>query len=159
MPGDVARLLDAHGPPARQTHRDGRRSARLAAYVEFAAEQPNAFAAADETEASPLRAVEQGTCNVEARAVVLDPRLDAAAVCRDRDADMCGVRVLAESEAEWGAALDKTRPKVAVLYEDNFNYLSKMCLLRMRRAALAMIEAARERRCTGCRRPERAQAL
>jgi anaerobic magnesium-protoporphyrin IX monomethyl ester cyclase len=33
-----------------------------------------------------------------------------------------------------------------VLYEDNFNYLSKMCLLRMRDAALRMIAAARDRR-------------
>ena len=29
-------------------------------------------------------------------------------------------------------ALDRHRPRFAVLYEDNFNYLSKMCLLRMR---------------------------
>ena len=32
-----------------------------------------------------------------------------------------------------------------MIYEDNFNYLSKMCLLRMREAALTMIDAARER--------------
>src|SRR5438552_6038537 len=47
--------------------------------------------------------------------------------------------MLAESEAEWDRALAKHRPKIAVLYEDNFNYLSKMCLLRMRQAAFAMI--------------------
>jgi radical SAM superfamily enzyme YgiQ (UPF0313 family) len=34
-----------------------------------------------------------------------------------------------------------------VLYEDNFNYLSKMCLLRMREAALAMVGMAREQGC------------
>ena len=33
--------------------------------------------------------------------------------------------MLAESEAEWAAALDRHRPRVAVLYEDNFNYLSQ----------------------------------
>ena len=44
--------------------------------------------------------------------------------------------MLAESEAEWAAALDRHRPRFAVIYEDNFNYLSKMCLLRMREAAL-----------------------
>ncbi|MDX1436129.1 MAG: radical SAM protein, partial [Anaerolineales bacterium] len=33
----------------------------------------------------------------------------------------------------------------AVLFEDNFNYLSKMCLLRMREAAFTMIRMARER--------------
>ena len=53
--------------------------------------------------------------------------------------------MLAESEAEWGSALDRHRPHFAVLYEDSFNYLSKMCLLRMRQAALAMIDAARDR--------------
>jgi anaerobic magnesium-protoporphyrin IX monomethyl ester cyclase len=53
--------------------------------------------------------------------------------------------MLAESEAEWGSALDRHRPHYAVLYEDSFNYLSKMCLLRMRQAALAMIDAARDR--------------
>ena len=53
--------------------------------------------------------------------------------------------MLAASESEWIAALDRVRPRVAVIYEDSFNYLSKMCLLRMRDAALAMIDAARER--------------
>ncbi|PYR04249.1 MAG: radical SAM protein, partial [Acidobacteria bacterium] len=49
------------------------------------------------------------------------------------------------SEAEWADALDRHRPRFAVIYEDNFNYLSKMCLLRMRQAALTMITAARAR--------------
>ena len=73
--------------------------------------------------------------------------LYAAAYLRDR-----GHRValfdamLAQSEQDWSAALDRHRPAVAVLYEDNFNYLSKMCLLRMRTAALEMIAHARVRR-------------
>ena len=53
--------------------------------------------------------------------------------------------MLATSEAEWVAALDRHRPRVAVIYEDSFNYLSKMCLLRMRQAALTMAEAAAAR--------------
>ena len=53
--------------------------------------------------------------------------------------------MLAESEAEWAAALDRERPRVAVIYEDSFNYLSKMCLLRMRAAALDMIDEAKKR--------------
>jgi len=53
--------------------------------------------------------------------------------------------MLAGSEAEWGVALDRHRPRVAVLYEDSFNYVTKMCLLRMREAGLAMIHAARTR--------------
>jgi anaerobic magnesium-protoporphyrin IX monomethyl ester cyclase len=56
--------------------------------------------------------------------------------------------MLAASEDEWDTRLDVERPRYAVLYEDNFNYLSKMCLLRMRSAAFAMIEAARARACT-----------
>jgi len=56
--------------------------------------------------------------------------------------------MLAESEEEWGEAVDKARPHYAVLYEDNFNYLSKMCLLRMRQAAFIMIRMAKERGCT-----------
>jgi anaerobic magnesium-protoporphyrin IX monomethyl ester cyclase len=53
--------------------------------------------------------------------------------------------MLAASEGEWAAALDAHRPRFAVIYEDNFNYLSKMCLLRMRQAALTMIDLARAR--------------
>ena len=56
--------------------------------------------------------------------------------------------MLAESEEEWAAALDRAQPRFAVLYEDNFNYLSKMCLLRMREAAERMIGMARDRGCT-----------
>jgi len=55
--------------------------------------------------------------------------------------------MLAGSEEEWAQALDAHRPRLAVLYEDNFNYLSKMCLLRMRQAALRMVGMARERGC------------
>ncbi|MEM7582509.1 MAG: radical SAM protein, partial [Acidobacteriota bacterium] len=53
--------------------------------------------------------------------------------------------MLAESEALWDAALDRHRPAYAVLFEDNFNYLSKMCLSRMREAAFRMIRSSRER--------------
>lgn len=52
--------------------------------------------------------------------------------------------MLAESEAEWAVALDRHRPALAVIFEDSFNYLSKMCLSRMRQAALTMITVARE---------------
>ncbi len=51
--------------------------------------------------------------------------------------------MLADSEADWDAALERHRPLYAVLFEDNFNYLSKMCLSRMREAALVMIRSAR----------------
>ncbi|MCI0553168.1 MAG: B12-binding domain-containing radical SAM protein [Anaerolineae bacterium] len=55
--------------------------------------------------------------------------------------------MLAESEEEWGSALDEYKPQYAIIYEDNFNYLSKMCLLRMREAAFKMIDMAKSRGC------------
>jgi anaerobic magnesium-protoporphyrin IX monomethyl ester cyclase len=75
--------------------------------------------------------------------------LYAASYLRDRGytVDLFDA-MLAESESEWELALVRSQPKVAVLYEDNFNYLSKMCLLRMREAAFAMVKMARQRGCT-----------
>jgi len=55
--------------------------------------------------------------------------------------------MLAESEEEWAKALDEHKPQYAIIYEDNFNYLSKMCLLRMRDAAFMMIDMAKSRGC------------
>jgi hypothetical protein len=72
--------------------------------------------------------------------------LYAAACARERGYGVAFFdAMLAGSEAEWSAALDQHQPQVAVLFEDSFNYLTKMCLLRMRQAALTMIGAARER--------------
>src|SRR5262245_20763112 len=48
----------------------------------------------------------------------------------------------AESVAEWGLAIDEQRPRLTAIYEASFNYLSKMCLLRMREAAFEMIDHA-----------------
>ena len=75
--------------------------------------------------------------------------LYAAAYLRERGYEV-GLfdAMLAESEAEWAAALDQHRPHYAILFEDNFNYLSKMCLLRMRQAAFEMIAQAKSRGCT-----------
>ncbi|MCH7663325.1 MAG: B12-binding domain-containing radical SAM protein [Chloroflexi bacterium] len=56
--------------------------------------------------------------------------------------------MLADSEEGWGQALDHEQPRYAIIYEDNFNYLSKMCLLRMRAAAFEMISMAKQRDCT-----------
>lgn len=75
--------------------------------------------------------------------------LYAASYIRDRGYDVALFdAMLAASEDEWVAALDAHQPKFAVLYEDSFNYLSKMCLLRMREAAFVMAEAAKARGCT-----------
>lgn len=56
--------------------------------------------------------------------------------------------MLAESEEEWAKSLDQHVPQIAVIYEDNFNYLSKMCLSRMREAAFTMIQMAKQYGCT-----------
>src|SRR5262245_58962247 len=55
--------------------------------------------------------------------------------------------MLAESEDEWAKSLGQHKPQYAIIFEDNFNYLSKMCLLRMREAAFTMIHMAKERGC------------
>lgn len=51
--------------------------------------------------------------------------------------------MLAEGVEEYEGSLRATHPDVVVLYEDNFNYLTKMCLGRMREAACQMIAEAR----------------
>jgi radical SAM superfamily enzyme YgiQ (UPF0313 family) len=56
--------------------------------------------------------------------------------------------ILAESTTEWEQMVERERPTYAVLFEDNFNYLSKMCLLRMRQAAFTMLGIAKARGCT-----------
>jgi radical SAM superfamily enzyme YgiQ (UPF0313 family) len=55
--------------------------------------------------------------------------------------------MLATDTSEWQTALNQTQPRYAVIYEDNFNYLSKMCLLNMREAAFAMTRMAQEQGC------------
>jgi anaerobic magnesium-protoporphyrin IX monomethyl ester cyclase len=56
--------------------------------------------------------------------------------------------MLAADESEFAISLAKHRPEIVVMFEDNFNFLSKMCLTRMRDAAIAMIGMARD---AGCR--------
>ena len=56
--------------------------------------------------------------------------------------------MLADGEHEFAEALRSHRPRQVVLFEDNFNFLSKMCLARMREAALTMVAMAKE---AGCR--------
>ena len=51
--------------------------------------------------------------------------------------------MLAEGVEDFAASLHGVRPDVVVLYEDNFNFLTKMCLGRMREAACRMIAEAR----------------
>src|SRR4029077_3368931 len=50
--------------------------------------------------------------------------------------------MLAKGVKDYARALRTVKPQVVLLYEDNFNFLSKMCLGRMRRAACEMIASA-----------------
>src|SRR5262245_17057980 len=51
--------------------------------------------------------------------------------------------MLADGEHQFAQALERHQPRFVALYEDNFNFLSKMCLSRMREAACRMSEMAR----------------
>lgn len=70
--------------------------------------------------------------------------LQVAAMLRDAGHN---VRVfdsmLAEGVEDFDAKLNDSRPQVVVFYEDNYNFLSKMCLGRMRHACCEMIGKAR----------------
>src|SRR5439155_5923046 len=46
------------------------------------------------------------------------------------------------------ASLGKHQPDFFVIYDDGFNYLTKMCLTNMRQAAFKMSKLAKERGCT-----------
>jgi anaerobic magnesium-protoporphyrin IX monomethyl ester cyclase len=51
--------------------------------------------------------------------------------------------MLAEDMDEFDRLLASDAPQLVLFYEDNFNFLSKMCLATMRRAACGMISSAR----------------
>ena len=51
--------------------------------------------------------------------------------------------MLADGVEDYAGSLHTAAPALVVLYEDNFNYLTKMCLSRMREAACQMIAEAR----------------
>lgn len=51
------------------------------------------------------------------------------------------------SHSDFLASLDSHQPTTVVVYDDGFNYLTKMCLTNMRHEAFAMLAAARARGC------------
>ncbi|MCB0712566.1 MAG: B12-binding domain-containing radical SAM protein [Ignavibacteriae bacterium] len=53
--------------------------------------------------------------------------------------------MLAESEKELIPWIERTSPRYLVIYDDDFNYLTKMCLTRMREAAFRMAKMGKER--------------
>lgn len=52
--------------------------------------------------------------------------------------------MLATDESELRGVLRTIRPKILVIYDDDFNYLNKMCLTRMREATFVMSAIAKE---------------
>jgi anaerobic magnesium-protoporphyrin IX monomethyl ester cyclase len=70
--------------------------------------------------------------------------LYAAAVARQQGHDVLLFDSMLSTGTEaWSQALHRHLPDLVLLYEDNFNYLTKMCLLKMREAALQMLKQAR----------------
>jgi anaerobic magnesium-protoporphyrin IX monomethyl ester cyclase len=55
--------------------------------------------------------------------------------------------MFSKDAAEAIAPIEKYAPKYFVLYDDGFNYLTKMCLTNMRQAAFEMMKLAKERGC------------
>ena len=53
--------------------------------------------------------------------------------------------MLAGSEENILPILQRDRPAIVAIYDDDFNYLTKMCLSRMREAAFAMTKIAKDK--------------
>jgi anaerobic magnesium-protoporphyrin IX monomethyl ester cyclase len=71
-----------------------------------------------------------------------------AAVLRERGHSVALFdAMLADGVDEFHAALGASRPDVVALVEDSFNYVTKMCTVRLREATFEMIAAARARGC------------
>jgi len=52
--------------------------------------------------------------------------------------------MLNDPHAGFEAALQQHQPKIVAVFEDNFNFLSKMCLTRMREVAYHILDASRQ---------------
>ena len=73
----------------------------------------------------------------------------AASLMRENGFDVSLFDVMfSKQPEEIISALDEHQPDLFVLYDDGFNYLTKMCLTNMRDAAFKMIKLAKERGCT-----------
>lgn len=71
--------------------------------------------------------------------------LITASVLRQRGHDIhLFDAMLAAGVEEFRTALARVRPSVVAIVEDNFNFLTKMCTVRMREAALEMVRAAKD---------------
>jgi anaerobic magnesium-protoporphyrin IX monomethyl ester cyclase len=55
---------------------------------------------------------------------------------------------LQEGPSSMDAVVEREKPDIVVIYDDGFNYLTKMCLTVMRDAAFHMIEVCKRQGCT-----------
>jgi anaerobic magnesium-protoporphyrin IX monomethyl ester cyclase len=70
--------------------------------------------------------------------------LYAATALRESDISVAVFdSMLEEPSATFAAMLEQHQPKIVAVYEDDFNFLSKMCLTRMREVAWEIAKAAR----------------
>ena len=75
--------------------------------------------------------------------------LYAAALLRQNGYNVSVFDVMfAQNAEEVVASIERIGPSYFVIYDDGFNYLTKMCLTNMREAAFIMIQLAKERNCT-----------
>lgn len=75
--------------------------------------------------------------------------LCAAAVMREAGFDVALFDThLCDDPADIRVMLAEKRPRYLVIYDDGFNYLTKMCLTKMRQAAFDMAKIGREYGCT-----------
>jgi anaerobic magnesium-protoporphyrin IX monomethyl ester cyclase len=72
----------------------------------------------------------------------------AAAVLRERGHEVTLFdAMLADGVDAFRASLAATRPSVVAIVEDSFNFITKMCTVRLREATIELIGAARARGC------------
>ncbi len=75
--------------------------------------------------------------------------IQAAAVVREHGFDVLLHDVMFEdSPSSIQTSLKKIKPSALVIYDDGFNYLTKMCLTNMREAAFKMVKIGNEAGCT-----------
>ena len=75
--------------------------------------------------------------------------LYAAAVLRSAGVSVAVFdTMLTDPEQAFQSALEQHRPRIVVVYEDNFNFLSKMCLTRMREVAFQIAAISKTEQAT-----------
>ena len=70
--------------------------------------------------------------------------LYAATALREHDISVAVFDPMLQDPSVFPEVLKLQQPKVLAIYEDDFNFLSKMCLTRMRELAWQLVRAARD---------------